>query len=43
MTIVGSIGVYFLSKKSEAFIYFKDFKCLVKKEVGSDICCLRTD
>lgn len=35
--------VYFLSEKSEAFISFKDFKCLVEKEVGSDICCLRTD
>jgi len=35
--------VYFLSEKSEALISFKDFKCLVEKEVGSDICCLRTD
>ena len=35
--------VYFLSEKSEAFICFKDFKCLVEKEVGSNLCCLRTD
>jgi len=35
--------VYFLSEKSEALISFKDFKCLVEKEVGSDICCLRID
>jgi hypothetical protein len=32
----------YTKEKSEAFIFFKDFKCLVKKEVGSDICCLRT-
>ena len=35
--------VYFLSEKSEALISFKDFKCLVEKEVGSNICCLRID
>lgn len=35
--------VYFLAAKSEAFTSFKNFKCLVEKEVGSSLCCLRTD
>jgi hypothetical protein len=35
--------VYFLKNKSSAFEYFKKFKCLVEKETGAAICCLRTD
>jgi transposase InsO family protein len=34
--------VYFLKNKSSAFEYFKKFKCLVEKETGAAIYCLRT-
>ncbi|PRQ17740.1 putative RNA-directed DNA polymerase [Rosa chinensis] len=35
--------VYFLNEKSQAFTTFKSFKCLVEKETGDYIQCLRTD
>ena len=35
--------VYFLQKKSEALVAFKNYKVLVKKEVGSPIKVLRTN
>lgn len=35
--------VYFLSKKTEAFGMFKNFKHFVEKESGALLCCLRTD
>ncbi|PRQ42077.1 putative RNA-directed DNA polymerase [Rosa chinensis] len=35
--------VYFLYEKSQAFTTFKSFKCLVEKETGDYIQCLRTD
>ena len=35
--------IYFLAEKCEAFTMFKNFKSLVENEIGSGICCLRTD
>lgn len=35
--------VFFLSEKSEALHYFKEFRVLVEKEVDESIKCLRTD
>lgn len=37
------IWIYFLAAKSEAFTIFKNYKSLVEKEIGTFICCLRTD
>jgi len=37
------IWVSLLSEKSQAFVSFKNFKCMVEKEVGTSIQCLRTD
>ena len=33
----------FIVEKSEALVTFKKFKVLTEKEVGENICCLRTD
>lgn len=34
---------YFLHAKSEALTMFKNFKSMVEKEIGNNICYLRTD
>lgn len=35
--------IYFMSKKSQAFQYFKEFKSMVEKQTGKMIKILRSD
>ncbi|KAG6396851.1 hypothetical protein SASPL_143008 [Salvia splendens] len=37
------VKIYFLSLKSEAFVFFTRFKNQVEKEIGETLACLRTD
>lgn len=35
--------VYFWNQKYKELDYFKKLKAMIKKEIGEEICCLRSD
>ena len=43
MTLLKTLGCFFLYEKSEALAVFKKFKACVEKETETSITCLRTD
>ena len=37
------VCVFFLKQKSDVFLTFKDWKTMIKKQIGRQVKCLRTD